>query len=119
MLQKVDLDLLNSNEGKWAFFVNLHNLISLHGLVERLALSCGSHFSEKVVGVSNVLAFQLRNSYVVGQLGVCSIYELQQFVLRATCRQQQLGNVHIYSCFLLTLCGSSSLLYILSVSEQV
>lgn len=32
--------------------------------------------------ISNMIAFQLRMSYMVGQLGLCSIFELQQLFLK-------------------------------------
>lgn len=36
-LQVVDLTLLLTDKDKRAFFINLHNLLSVHGLVEMLA----------------------------------------------------------------------------------
>ena len=62
-----------------------------------------------------LLSFHLRTCYSVGELGICSIFELQQFLLKVSNKVKQLGKsllrfqkIETFATFYMTLLGKST-----------
>ncbi|XP_067942790.1 zinc finger FYVE domain-containing protein 26-like [Watersipora subatra] len=97
-LQSVDLKLLTTNQQKLAFFINLHNMLSLHGVVETMVTQ--RRAQRMLDSMSTAAAFHMRVSYIVGQLGLCSVFELQQFFLRVNVvKHMDMCIDHPWACY--------------------
>lgn len=119
-LQNLNLDYLHTNNEKLSFFINLHNLLSIHASIFLISLKFTktnlrrkkSLLSKKTIlndkldlDDSHVIIlhknntfkmlFQQKMCYKVGQMGCISLYDLKNFILLRK-KDVNLDNSNIY-----------------------